>query len=241
VPDALLEKMAAANNIQRPNQIMPNLAAVIVTNNEVIDEISAVIDFVRGGATDPEESATLSNQKMQFLTKRFKKRMQYYENHGLREWMEWQCVLNHLFLSDDVVKQICGDDIPVNPFFLIKPVIPMQQFNFVFEGSSKAADDPVKAQIIRNMIDVAKSIPPGIDEDGQFKQPNTLALYKKYCRLISGEEDIDEYLMPAMMPGMGGPSTGQPGGIGATSPADLLAGMGNQMPSKTAGIKQEQT
>ena len=234
----LLKDLAAANTIVRNPQLMPNMQEQRQITGEILDEISAVIDFVKGAGTDPEESATLSSQKMQFLTKRFKKRMKYYENHGLREWMEWQCVLNHLYLTDDVLKSIVGDDIPINPFIFIQPVIPMQSFNFIFEGSTKATDDPVKAQIIRNMIEIAGSIQPGMDDDGQIKQPNLLALYKKYCRLISGEEDIDEYLMPAAIPGIGGLQGNGPAGLGVTNPAELMSGV-QGMPSKGAGVAQE--
>jgi hypothetical protein len=209
--------------------------------NEVIDEISGVIDFIRAGESDPDEKATMTMKRSEFINKRFGKRMKFYENNSLHEWMEWQCVLNRLYLPDAVVAQITGKPIWPNPFALIKPIIPLQTFDFQFEGSAKAAQNPVQAQILLQMLDVAKTIPPGIDENGQFVKPNLMAIYRDFVRKSNPDEDVDKYSMPAteldmMMPGAaagGGPG----GGLGAVTPGDLLASIGT--PKSKAGVRQE--
>ena len=211
------------NNMQEQRRI----------TSEIIDEISGVLDFVRGGDIQEEEKATMTTARVNFLTKRFKNRMRYYEDNGLQEWMEWQCVLNKMFLDDKTVEAITGTEAWLNPFKLITPILPLRSFDFKFEGSEKAADNPVMAQIYRQMLEVAKGILPGLDENGNLVQPNLMTLYRQYIRKTAPDDDIDDYFMPAVGFGMGAPSgMGAGGGAGAVTPADLL-------PKSGAGIRRE--
>lgn len=235
VPDALFQqgKLPITDNLQP--QAMPNMQEQRRINTEIIDEISGVLDFVRGGDIDEAEKATMTTARVNFLSKRFKNRMVYYEDHGLHEWLEWQVILNHMFLPDETVEKISGYPAWLNPFKLIEPVLPMQTFDFSFEGATKAADNPVQAQIYKSMIDVAAGIGPGIDEQGRMVQPNLMALFRQFVKKMAPDEDIDEFFMPVMGEMMGLAGTGQ-GNLGAVTPGDMMGNSG--MPSNSAGIRQ---
>jgi len=222
---------------QRP-QMMVNLQEQRRISSEIIDEISSVLDFVRGGDIDEQEKATMTTARVNFLNKRLKNRMQFYEDHSLQEWMEWQVVLNHNYLSDKTVENLTEIPAWLNPFKMIEPVIPLRNFDFLFEGAMKAAENPVQAQIYRNMLDVAANIQPGFDEKGQLVQVNQMALFRQFVKKTAPDEDIDEFFMPAIGAGMGMPgSAGAPGGLGAVRPGDLMGKTG--MPGANAGIRQE--
>jgi hypothetical protein len=240
IPKELAKEGKGPYTVPLPAQYMPNLQEVMTISKDIIEEIAGLIEFANSADVSQDETATKTDKRWQVLSKRLKKRLQYYEQHGLQEWMEWQTVLNKLFLRDDIFEQVTGWPADKNPFMLVKPIIPMQDFNFTFEGSARAADNPVKAQIIKGMIEMAQGIPPGYDTDGVLKQVNTFALYKKFCRLVLDDEDTDEFLMPAMpmvQPGMAGLGGS---GIGPTQPGQLL-GTAQNLPSNTAGVGPRQT
>lgn len=236
VPKTLFEKGTLPLTEQPRPQMMPNMQAQRQITSEIIDEISGVLDFVSGGDIEEQEKATMTNLRANFLNKRFKGRMSYYEDHGLHEWMEWQCVLNAMFLPDHVVEAITGTPAWLNPFKMIKPIMPMQSFDFVFEGSIKAAENPVQAQILRGLLDMSGSIEPGLDEEGNLVQINRMAIFRQLVRKTSPDEDLDQFFMPVLGFG-GGDTTGASGGIGAVTPGDLAGNFG--VPGGNAGIRPE--
>ena len=238
VPKTLFEKGTLPITEQPRPHMMPNMREQRAVTNQIIDEVSAVLDFVSGADVNEEEKATMTNLRSNFLNKRFKNRMVYYEDHGLHEWMEWQCILNHMFLDDSTVEAITGTPAWLNPFKMIQPIIPMRSFNFIFEGSTKAAENPVQAQILKGILDVSHGIEPGLDEEGNLVQVNRMAIFRQLMRKTSPDEDIDDFFMPAMELGMGMPGQGgSPGSLGAVTPGDLAGKTG--VPGSKAGVRPE--
>jgi len=237
VPQELMAQGKIPIQEQARPQMMPNMQDQRVITNEIIDEVSGVLDFVSGGSVDEDEKATMTTARMNYLNKRFKNRMKYLEEHGLQEWMEWQVVLNARYMSAQTVAMITGTDPWLNPFKLIKPVMPLQSFDFSFEGASKAADNPVQAQMYKNMLDVASGIGPGLDEQGRMVQVNLMALFRQFVKKTAPDEDIDEFFMPAMGLGqMSGAGGGGNEALGAVTPGDMMGKTG--LPGGRAGIRQ---
>jgi hypothetical protein len=232
VPDSMMQA-GKAPYTENPNpHLMVNMQEQRRITTEILDEISGVLDFVRGGDVEEQEKATMTTARVNFLNKRFKNRIKFYEDNGMQEFMEWQCVLNHLYLKDDVVEQITETPAWLNPFKMIQPIMPLRVFQFEFEGSTRAADNPVLAQIYKQLLDVAKGLPPGIDENGNLVQANLMTLYRQLVRKTAPDDDIDDYFMPALGMGMGMPGQGGGDQLGAVTPADLL-------PQANAGIRPE--
>ena len=221
--------------------LMPNLIQQREVVFNLIDEITGVIDFVRGTSTDEDETATKTAQRTQFINKRFKKRIQYFEDNGLWWWMQWQTVLNAQFLPDETVEKIAGIPAALNPFRNIEAIIPIESFDFVFEGSTKAVEDPVQAQILGDILDRAGSIPPGFDENGELKEINSMAIFRLMLKKLNVTDDMElffntvtpEELAMRQMSSAGGGKGSQ--GLGAVTPGDMLAGL----PKTGAGIRKE--
>jgi hypothetical protein len=129
-----------------------------------------------------------------------------------------------------------------NPFKQIIPVIPMISHDFIFEGSVKAAEDPVKAQILQQAMDVAKTIPPGYDEQGNPVTVNMMAMFREFLKKINVAEDIEDFftqLSPEqlmMMQMQQQQAAGGQGNLGAVTPGDMLAGV-----QPNAGVRKETT
>ena len=236
VPQSLMEQGKMPQQEQARPQMMPNMMEQRRVTNEIIDEISGVLDFVSGADVDEDEKATMTTARMNFLGKRFKNRMKYLEEHGLQEWMEWQTILNARYMPDQTVSLITGTDPWLNPFKLIKPVMPLDSFDFSFEGASKAADNPVQAQIYKGMLDVAAGIGPGLDEQGRLVQPNLMALFRQFVKKTAPDEDVDEFFMPAIGLGSMTGSSGGPPELGAITQGDMMGKTG--MPGNKAGVRQ---
>jgi hypothetical protein len=149
--------------------IMPNLQGIRRDVYQAIDEVTMILGFGSSQAdiNMPDESATKTNSKMEFINKRLKNRLKYIERNGLWWWMQWQTILNCHFLSDEDVSKIADISPANNPFKLITPTLPIQSFDFAFEGSVKAIDDPVKAQILKDLLKTAIALPAGIGADGR--------------------------------------------------------------------------
>lgn len=223
--------------------VMPNLQSQRKIVYQLIDEVTAVLDFVRGQVSDDntDESATMTNQRMQFVSKRFKARLKYFERNGLWWWMQWQTILNCHFLEDADVSQLTGIQPADNPFQLITPTLPIQSYDFAFEGSVKAVDDPVKAQILKDVLKVAAALPPGIGADGRLKRPNLTRIFEEFLRHANVTDDIDEFFIDTTPEEVMAPQTlngASPAGgtsLGAVTPGDLLS----SLPKPGAGVRKE--
>jgi hypothetical protein len=224
----------AITSLDPGNSLMPHLQNQRSVVYGLIDEITAVVDFVRGAGGDEDETATKTMQRTEFISTRFGKRINYFERNGLWWWMQWQTVLNVLFLEGHEVERITGYPAHLNPFKLIDPIIPMQSYDFGFEASSKAVDDPVKAQILRGVLEIADNIGIGQDEQGNFVLPNKAAMYRDLIRKLDLTEDMEEYFITAKSPQelmmlvqMGGnrQAGGGPVSLGATTPGEIAAGI----------------
>ena len=244
MPDAFFEQGKKPFYLEQGTTILTNLLEQRRETRQFIDEVTSVLEFLRGGTEQADETATKTAERARYLNKRFKSRIEYYEQRGIRGWMHWQAVLNHRFLDDEVVAQIAGIAPWENPFKQIIPLIPMISHDFIFEGSAKAADDPVKAQILKDAIEMAKSIPPGPDAEGNFKAVNLLTMFEEFLQKVNVSQDLEKFFInldPEQMALMqalqgGGQGGGGQGGIGAVTPGDMLSGV-----RPNAGVRKETT
>jgi hypothetical protein len=217
---------------------MPHMIEQRKITSQLTDDITGIQEFVYGGDTQEGETATKTTERSKFLKTRFKARARYYEEGPIRLSMHWQTVLNHLYLDDSVVEGITGIPAFANPFKLIEPTIPIKSHDFTFEGSLRAIDDPVKAQILRGIIEMIPNIPPGFDENGQMVQPNSMFFFRQMVRCLDVVEDIDKGFIPTAPVPLG--PMGQPGAggseLGPVNPRQVMSGVMGNMPSKSAGI-----
>jgi hypothetical protein len=224
---------------QNPH-IMPNLAKQREIVYQLIEEVLMTLNMITGASdqTTSDESATMTNSKMQFVSKRFKNRLKYFERNGLWWWMQWQTILNCHFLKDEEVAAIADISPALNPFKIITPTLPIQTYDFAFEGSVKAIDDPVKAQILKDLLKTAMTIPPGIGSDGKLKQPNLTRLFEEILKHSNVTDDMDEFFIEPTPQQIAGPPAGNGGNtpLGAVTPQDVA----NGVPNAGAGIRQEQ-
>ena len=239
IPKELLTKGINAGNAVNlvnmgPSQ-MPHLMQQRETIYGLIDDVTAVLDFVRGTSQDDDETATKTRQRTQFIGTRFGKRLDYFEHNGLWWWMQWQTVLNAIFLEDHVVQRIAGDPkrpLFLNPFKLIRPTIPMESYDFSFEASSKMIEDPVKAQILRGVLEFAGNIRPGLNSQGELVVLNPTTVLEEYFKKINVTDDLEKFFIKidspqdlAMFTGGGSSPQGGAVPLGATNEADLLSSM----------------
>lgn len=239
IPGQYFDQHKKPYYLQEPSNVLPALIELGRETRQFIDEITSILEFLRGGADEGDETATKTTARMRFLSQRFKIRMMFYEKHGLRDYMEWETVLNVLYLSDTDFEQYAGVPAMLNPFKLIDPIIPLRSANFLFEGSVKAADDPVKAQIYKGLLEIAPDIPPGMNSKGEMVMINTMYIYEQFVKKQNPDEDIDKIFMPvnpAQLAAGQGAGGEQSSGLGAVTPGDLLGG---NVPSPDAGIRGE--
>ena len=240
IPQKFFDENKRPYYLQENSNILPGLLDMRKETRQFIDEITSILEFLRGGTDEDDETATKTSARMKFLSQRFKTRMMFYEKHGLRDHMEWETILNVLYLTDTDFEQFTGVPAMLNPFKLIDPVIPMLSADFLFEGSTKAADDPVKAQIYRQILDSIPAIPPGLNSKGEMVMANAMYVFEQMVKKLDPDGDMDKIFMPvnpAMM-GTPGTATGQASGLGTVAPGDVLGG--NSV-SPDAGVRKEAT
>lgn len=221
-----------------PNQyIMPNLMEQKRITNDFIYEVTSAIDIVRGVSGNPSESATKSSMNWHSANNRFKARLQFLEERGIEPVMNWQMAMNHQFLEDDIVELLTGLPPEKNPFKMIVPTIPIMGFDWQFDGSKKASENPIKAQLLRGILDILPLIPPGQDETGRYKAPNGMAVFREYLKNLDVTDNLEKFFiditpdeyemrMQALSAGAGGGRHYDSGSsMGATSVGDIASGV----------------
>jgi hypothetical protein len=240
IPGKYFDEHKKPYYLQEPSNILPALLEMRRETRQFIDEITSILEFLRGTGDEGAETATEISVRAKFMSQRFKVRMMFYEKHGLRNHMEWETVLNVLYLTDTDFEKYTGVPAMLNPFKLIDPIIPLLSADFMFEGSVRAADDPVKAQIYKQALEIAPTIPPGMNSKGEMVMINTMYLYEQFIKKLNPDDDIDKMFMPVnpaqLAAGQG--TQGQSESLGAVTPGDLLGG---NAPSRDAGIRRETT
>lgn len=235
---------------EKPNQyVLPNLREQRAVTQNLIYEVTGAIDMLRG-VNQNEESATKSTFNWKAMNSRMQHRMDFIESHGMLEFMEWQMVLNHQFLDDNIVAALCNIPPSENPFKQIVPILPMMDFDWIFEGSRQAAENPIKAQLIRGIIDLLPYIQPGYDELGRYLVPNGIVFLREFMKNLDFTDDIERFFMPIskqqadlrtqMLLGQNGGNgrmyeTG--GKTGALTAGNLAAGM-NSVKSNDVRMKE---
>lgn len=220
--------------------VMPNLQSQRNIVYQAIEEVTMVLglgSMQAGDAQTGDETATATNSKMQFVYKRLKTRLKYFERNGLWWWMQWQTILNCHFLSDDEVAQMANIPPALNPYKVITPTLPIQTYDFSFEGSVKAVDDPVKAQILKDLLKTAATLPPGMGSDGRLKQPNLMRIFEEILKRSNVTDNMDEFFVDAT-PAQAVAPDATPGGptpLGAVTPQDVA----NGVPNAGAGVRRE--
>jgi len=239
IPQKFFDENKKPYYLQESGNILPGLLEMRRETRQFIDEITSILEFLRGGMDETDETATKTSARMKFLSQRFKVRMIFYEKHGLRDHMEWETILNVLYLSDTDFEQFAGVPAMLNPFKLIDPIIPLMSADFMFEGSTKAADDPVKAQIYKGILDTIPNIPPGLNSKGEMVMPNAMYVFEMMVKKLDPDGDMDKIFMPVnqqMLANQTG--SGQAGSLGAVAPGDVLS---RNKVSPDAGIRREAT
>ena len=230
---------AIADNVTTPLRYMdtgtsalPNLMAQRQIVFSLIDEVTSAFDFKRGAGGDPDETATKTIERSQAISTRLGSRVRYYERNGMWWWMQWQTVLNAIFLDDETVSRVANIPAFLNPFKKIEHFIPIDSADFSFEGSTKAVDDPIQAQILRQMLEISPNIPPGFGIDGKLKKVNPTTIFEELFRKLDAGEDIEKYftevtpkeqqanLLRQML--ASGESAGGSSPLEATSPEQLI-------------------
>lgn len=192
VPDALMKERAWPQQAPPNQHILPNIMNQRASTENLIYEVTAAIDMIRG-ISQQEQSATKTNINWRAINMRFGVRMEFMEDNGLNKLMQWNMVLNHQFLDDQTVFLLTGAPPSENPFNLILPTIPITSLDFKFEGSQKAAENPIKAQLIRGIIPLAAMMPPGIDENGNHTIPNMTALFRELLKNLDVTDDLSKF------------------------------------------------
>jgi hypothetical protein len=181
--------------IARPNSILPTLYEQRTYVDRQIQEVSGIIDMLRGVADSQNKTATEIEELSKSISQRFEQTAIDIQNTYMIPVAQWIMALMSQYSDDKVVMERTG--LPFNPYKQFDAMIPNDGYRISMEGSKKAVRNIMLQKALHNFIEQAKTIPPMPDENGNIVQANVLRMFFDAMKM-SGLKDTEKYKMAPM-------------------------------------------
>jgi hypothetical protein len=193
--------------LDRGNAILPDTYEQLTNVDRFIQQVSAIMDFLRATSAKQPKTATEVEELAASLNIRFEQSAMQIGNTFLVPAMAWSMsMLASEYANDEHIAQQLGT--PVNPFKQFSPMMPNQGYRIKLEGSLRSVQNVALQGELRDLIAQAQTIPPGMDENGELVQVNVMQMFLDEIKL-SKLQDTDKYKIPFVPPttpiGPGGP------------------------------------
>jgi hypothetical protein len=184
--------------IERGNSILPDTYDQLKNIDRIIQEVGGIMDFLRASGSDVPKTATEISQLAASLNVRFEQTAMEIGDNLLVPAIAWAVsLLSGQDANDEYIAQQTGT--PVNPFKQFSPMMPNPAYRIKLEGSLRAVQSTAMREELTALIEQAKTIPPGPDENGQPVQINLMRMFLDELKL-SRLKDTDDYKLPFTPP-----------------------------------------
>lgn len=180
--------------IDRGSAILPDTYDQRNYIDRIIQEVSGIMDFLRASGSDVEKTATEIQILAASLNVRFEQTAMEVGGSLLVPAVAWACsLLSSEDANDEFIAKQMGT--PLNPFKQFSPMMPNPAYRIKLEGSLRAVQSVAMQKELRDLIDQAKDIPPGPDENGEIVTINPMRMFLEQIKL-SKLSDTDDFKMP---------------------------------------------
>ena len=180
--------------LDRGPSILPEVYGQRDYLDRMIQEVTGVVDFVRGVQIGPEKTATEVMETSEKINARFKQRALTVESTLLSPIFNWLINMVIQFGDDDEIKEYTG--LEVNPFDQFDAMMPNKKYRVKLDGAIRAAENMANRQTIQLLLTLAANIQePMPDENGMmFKMNLQMLLYD--LGKMSPLTDPNRYKLP---------------------------------------------
>ena len=206
--------------IKRPNSILPEMYNQRDFVNDLIQEVTAIVDFVRGMTPQgPKRTATETLEISQRVNARFQQSAIKIEASLMKPVWNWIMVMMSEFSDDRQVMNEMG--LEINPYKQFAPIMPNPAYRIKLTGALRAAESQANQAKLTSMIELSKGIMPMPDPEsnGQYIVPNTVLMLFDLMQM-SGLPNVDKYKLVVPNPGEEAQDEPNQGDLGFLTGAD---------------------
>jgi hypothetical protein len=161
-------------------------------------EISGIMDFLRGAGGEVPKTATEIQKLSASINVRFEQSAADIQASLMIPVLSWIIsLLSSDEADDEYIAAQCGT--PVNPFKQFNPMIPNLAYRIELEGTQRAVQNAAMQSELMQLLEIAKTIPPGPDDKGEMKEINLISMFESAVRL-SRFKDPDKFEIPWVPP-----------------------------------------
>jgi hypothetical protein len=205
VDAATYEKMGGKvmHYLERGNAVLPDTYAQLENIDRIIQQVGGIMDFLRATASKVPKTATEIEELAASLNVRFEQTAMEVGGSLLIPAISWAVsLLSSDFANDEFIGEQMGVEVfgkYLNPFKQFSPRLPNPAYRIKLEGSLRAVQNIALQNQLRNLIEQAKDIPPGPDENGEVVTINRLQMFLDELKL-SKLPETDRYKLPWVPP-----------------------------------------
>lgn len=181
--------------IERPNSVLPTLYDQRSYVDRQIQEVSGIIDMLRGVPDTQDKTATEIQELSKSISQRFEQTALDVQGSYMVPVAQWMMALMSQYSDDEII--MARTELPINPYKQFDAMIPNDGYRISLEGSKKAVRNLMMQKALSNFIEQAKTIPPGMDENGNLVQANVTMMFFDLLKM-SGLKDTEKYKVPAL-------------------------------------------
>jgi hypothetical protein len=163
----------------------------------VVQEVSGIMDFLRGIEGKVEKTATEIEKLSQSINVRFEQAALSVQASYIVPVVNWVMSMLSQFSDDDYIKAYTG--LPFNPFKQFDAMIPNTAYRISLEGSIRAIQNVALQNQLRLFIQEAKDMQPMPDEDGKLVIPNRVQMFFDLMKM-SKLRDVEQYKLEVPPP-----------------------------------------
>jgi len=200
VPNDMIRDGVIPQYMQIPNSVLADMYSQRDNVNELIQEVTAITDFVRGVTPQGDKpTATQIREMSQRVSTRFQQSAIRIEASLMKPIWEWLMVMMSEFSDDEQVAKEMG--LAENPFKQLYPVMPNPAYKIKLTGALRAAESLSNQAKLTELIELSKDLEPMPDPDDPDKLIilNTTAMVVDKAKM-SGLPDVDKYKLPIPVP-----------------------------------------
>jgi hypothetical protein len=183
--------------VERGNAVLPDTYEQRDYVGRMVQEVSGIMDFLRGMEGKVEKTATEIEKLSQSINVRFEQAALSVQSSYIVPVVNWAMSMLSQFSDDDYIKAYTG--LPFNPFKQFDPMIPNTAYRISLEGSIRAIQNVALQNQLRMFIQEAQNMQPMPDEDGKLVIPNRVQMFFDLMKM-SKLRDVEQYKLEVPPP-----------------------------------------
>ena len=182
--------------IERGPSILPEVYGQRDYLDNIIKQVTGIVDLVRGITEGPDKTATEVAEIASNINIRFKETSLFIESQLIRPMFNWSVSLLSQFSDDEYIMAYTG--LPFNPFKQFDPMMPNLMYRVQLEGALRASQNIAQRQMLQLLIEISKDAEPmpDPDNDNQLTAINTTLMILDLIKISDAHRDSERYKVP---------------------------------------------